>query len=264
MAAVVLARSNPFDASLKGTLAASAATRSGNIDGETTANSARRRAAATSIESSQPRTRRTSSQHRRHRIRVSNRHIDSGDRFDQPDNNHDTPSTNNAHVETGGGSRYPQPYKRGLTQLIGRQSPLAQGPSPRHCGVVTGGRDVRCAWAPMALLINGARKLQAELGASVLWGDRSATLAIPAFESNGDPRALQIAALGPVPRRLLRRARRPCAARSPHVVLLFVDDEQADPGAIGRGYDAHRDHPADDCGSRRPRARGESADRRGG
>ena len=77
--------------SLSDTRPASAATRSGNIDGDTTANSASRRATATSTESSHPRTRRTSSQHRRHHIRIGNRHINRGDRFDQPDNSHDHP-----------------------------------------------------------------------------------------------------------------------------------------------------------------------------
>ncbi len=87
----------------------------------------------------------------------------------------------------------------------------------------------------MALLVNGARKLELELGASVRWGDRSATLAIPAFDPNGDPRALQIAALSPSHdgffEELATRAPLP-----PHVVLLFADDEKADPTAIDRGY----------------------------
>ena len=100
---------------------------------------------------------------------------------------------------------------------------------------MTGGRDGRCAWAPMALLINGARKLQAELGASVRWGDRSATLAIPAFEPNGDPRALQIAALGPSHESFFEELAADTSL-PPHVVLLFVDGETADPRAIGHGY----------------------------
>ena len=60
IAVVVAARSKLFDASVNAIRAASAATRSGNIDGDSAASSLSRRAAAISIESSQPRTRRTS------------------------------------------------------------------------------------------------------------------------------------------------------------------------------------------------------------
>ncbi|HEX2784764.1 MAG TPA: GNAT family N-acetyltransferase [Ilumatobacteraceae bacterium] len=87
----------------------------------------------------------------------------------------------------------------------------------------------------MALLVNGARKLESELGASVKWSDRSATLAIPAFQQNGDPRALQIAALSPSHDGFFEEL----AAQAPlfpHVALLFADDERADPRAIHLGY----------------------------
>src|SRR3954454_6567658 len=60
MAVVVFARSKPFDASVSEARPAPAATCTGNIDGDTAASSASRREAATSTESSQPRTRRTS------------------------------------------------------------------------------------------------------------------------------------------------------------------------------------------------------------
>jgi GNAT superfamily N-acetyltransferase len=87
----------------------------------------------------------------------------------------------------------------------------------------------------MALLVNGARKLQSELGASVSWGDLSATLAIPAFETTNDPRALQIAALSPSCDGFFEElATR--APSSPHVVLLFADDEKAEPRATDIGY----------------------------
>ena len=79
------------------------------------------------------------------------------------------------------------------------------------------------------------RKLQSELGASVVWGDRSATLAIPAFESNGDPRALQIAALGQSHDGFFEELAADTSL-PPHVVLLFVGDEAADPRALGHGY----------------------------
>jgi GNAT superfamily N-acetyltransferase len=87
----------------------------------------------------------------------------------------------------------------------------------------------------MALLANGARKVQAEMGATVRWCARSAALTVPALELSGDPRALQIAALDFDANGFFDElaAVRPA---SPHVVLLFAADEHPDARAIDLGY----------------------------
>ena len=101
----VRARSNRFEASPNDTRVLSATTRSGNIDGDTAASSANRPAAATSIESSHPRTRRTSPNNRSITALIGTSHIDRSNRFDQPDNRHHDPLSTNTISNSAGECR---------------------------------------------------------------------------------------------------------------------------------------------------------------